>query len=485
MKALALALVFAAIGVLSRVATLADAPNDLQQHPCTFAKSLAYCGTLRVPESRTPPRGRTILLHFVRIPALHGSAAPIFPIAGGPGQSIISAGDDPQDPSAFGIFKALHSTHDFVLLDQRGTGLSHPLNCELYAHGSDVFAQIFPTGAVTSCREVLARTSDLSDYGTDAAADDLDALRARLGYHKIILVGGSYGTMLSLVYLRRHGDTVQSELLEGVAPPFFKLPLPMIQGAQKALDDLVRSCAGDAFCSVHFPRFLADFNRVVSESERGIPIDYAVPHRHQHVHAVMSHAVLTNATRLLMYAPESAVYLPLLYHEAALGNTTPLARAVAAISFAINGSQAIGDNIGVDCQEGVAFISDNEARSQTHGTFMGMDLINARRETCKIWQVMPAESTFIDPVKSDVPVLMMSGLDDPATPYQYGMREVAYLSHGRQVLIPNGGHNNDNPCLTNIELRFLQTSSAKGLDASCAGHFKRPAFGTALPDWLQ
>jgi pimeloyl-ACP methyl ester carboxylesterase len=459
-----------------------SAPGTLLEHPCSYAQLPALCGTFRVPEVRSLPKGRTITLHFVRIPAAHGSGAPIFPIAGGPGQSVIAAG---AGYVGDGRLSALHPAHDFVFLDQRGTGLSHPLLCNLYPHTRDIFAEIFPLGTVRACRDKLAKTSDLNAYGSDAAADDLDALRKLLGYRKVILIGGSYGTTEALVYLRRHGGTVQSEVLEGVSPPFDKFPLPFLQGAQRAFDDLAASCTLDALCHARFPRFRSEFSSLLKESTAGIPVDFDDAQTHEHVRVKLMRGVFADRMRQAMYSPDVASLLPLIVHEAARGNTTPLSKLVVFLSRAIIGSLAVGENISVDCREAVLFLTDADIARESKGSFMANTIVDARRATCAIWNVRPVERSFLEPIRSAVPVLMMSGQDDPATPPQPGTRELAYLSNGRQILIPNGGHNNDDPCLTQIEIRFVLTSSGAGLNAACAQHFSRPPFVTRLPDFLR
>ena len=72
-------------------------------------------------------------------------------------------------------------------------------------------------------------------YTTPYAAEDLEAVRRALGYGRINLDGGSYGTRLALVYLRRHAEQVRSVVLRGISPPDFCNPLPFSQAGQAAL----------------------------------------------------------------------------------------------------------------------------------------------------------------------------------------------------------------------------------------------------------
>jgi pimeloyl-ACP methyl ester carboxylesterase len=207
---------------------------------------------------------------------------------------------------------------------------------------------------------------------------------------------------------------------------------------------------------------------------------------------VLTRPVFADTVRLFLYARRNAVLLPLLIHEAARGNTTPLAKAIAAYAQAVfggtPGEQAMGDNFSVNCQEGVAFITPDDATRESANSFMAGSILDARQASCAVWNVRRADLSFIEPVRSSVPVLMISGADDPATDARYATRQLAYLPHGRQIIVPNGGHINDDPCLTSLEVQFLQTSSTAGLDASCVKHFSRPPFVTSLsavPKWLQ
>ncbi len=176
-----------------------------------------------------------------------------------------------------------------MLVDNRGTGESAPQDCDFAPaeHPELYFRQVWPDAIVRSCRDRLAAHANLSLYSTSEASDDLDDVRAALGYPKLVLFGGSYGTRFYLDYARRHPDSVESVVLEGVAPPhFYIIPLPMARGAQTAIDGLEAACRHDAACSVDFPNFAAHFAAVVQRFDSGpvtITVRNAVTHRSQSV----------------------------------------------------------------------------------------------------------------------------------------------------------------------------------------------------------
>src|SRR5262249_14203289 len=193
--------------------------------------------------------GRKIKLHLVVLPALEERprAIPLFDVAGGPG--VPSSG-------AAGFYATdgkVHRRHrDVVLLDQRGTGESSPLRCpELEL--PDPGTSMYPPDAVRRCRRTLEKHADLAQYTTANAAADLDAVRAALGYDQIDLFGLSYGSRLSLEYIRRYPARVHAAILIGTVADGKKLPLWHARNAQVVLDRIFEECGADRACHAAFP----------------------------------------------------------------------------------------------------------------------------------------------------------------------------------------------------------------------------------------
>jgi pimeloyl-ACP methyl ester carboxylesterase len=98
--------------------------------------------------------------------------------------------------------------------------------------------------------------------------DDLDEVRAALGYDKINLHGGSYGTFAGLVYIRQHGDRVRSAIFEGVSPVEAKIYLPFAKGVEHSLDRVFSDCGSDPECKVAFPNLRNDFKELSAKLEK-------------------------------------------------------------------------------------------------------------------------------------------------------------------------------------------------------------------------
>ncbi len=116
------------------------------------------------------------------------------------------------------------------------------------------------------------------------AVDDLDELRAALGYSRLVLNGGSYGTTFFLDYARRHPSSVESLVLIGVAPPhFIIIPLQDAQGAQLSIDRLIAECKSDAECNRNFPSLRTHFEALARRFDKG-DISVAAARRDDRTH---------------------------------------------------------------------------------------------------------------------------------------------------------------------------------------------------------
>src|SRR5262249_3369446 len=157
-------------------------------------------------------------------------------------------------------------------VEQRGTGGSNPLACDLGHDPLDLaayFGELFPLAKVRACRDKLAAIADPRLYTTPIAVDDFDDVRAALGYDKIDLVAASYGTIAALVYLRQHADHVRSAFLLGVANTNVRQPLLFARAAQHAMDLLLEDCAADPACHQAFPDLAHELAEVLARFDRG------------------------------------------------------------------------------------------------------------------------------------------------------------------------------------------------------------------------
>jgi pimeloyl-ACP methyl ester carboxylesterase len=453
------------------------APSPLDRlHPCTSDEGPvdAYCGTLTVFEDRNAQRGRQIALNIVLLPSLSQGERrePLFFLAGGPGQ-----GATPLARQVREIFRQVLKERDVVLVDQRGTGKSNPLDCESDSNSlRDVTEG--DAAALARLRKCLAGyDADVRLYTTPIAMDDLDDVRAHLGYERINLYGGSYGTRAALVYARQHGDRLRSMILDGVAPTDMRLPLFAARDAQRALDKLLADCETDASCRAAQPdlanRVRALLDRLaqrppvvrITHPRTGIAEDVTVEAR-------LVASVLFGA----LYNPLTASLVPALVGRAEQDDFQGLF-ALALANDTGDENMSLGMQLSVVCSEDAARVTADELSRAGEGTVFGGYLLRGQVKACGMWPKGTVDASYYEPVVSDVPALILSGDVDPVTPPGWGDAVATHLRRSRHVIVPATGHGViATACGQRLVAEFVASADASGLDVTCARQARRPPF---------
>jgi len=456
-------------------------PASLPLAPCTVPKSdtQVLCGRYPVFENRAAQAGRRIMLNVVVVPALSPRplADPVFVLVGGPGIGAATGvrGDTEWFTESFRGERAI------VFVDQRGTGASNRHAC---AFGDDAiiqtrFNELFPIDGVRACREALKSVVDVRLYTTPIAMDDLDEVRAALGYPRINLYGVSYGSQAALQYLRQYPARVRSVVLAGVATPAAKQPLQFARAAQHSLDRVIADCATDPACRQAFPDFKREFDAVLASLERKpATFELSNPRTRLTESISMSRGVFVERLRLLLYEPEGASRVPLLIHRAAQGDWASFARTTP--TGVAPGVSAM--YLTVTCAETAARITEEDILRETRDTFVGEYRTRAHLRACAEWPEATVPARYHDAVTSDVPVLLLSGDLDGATPPRFAAEAARSLSNARHIIVRNTGHAYGHRCLQGIVADFFARGSARGLDVACAQTLRRPPFATELRD---
>jgi pimeloyl-ACP methyl ester carboxylesterase len=399
---------------------------------------------------------------------------PVFFLAGGPGQAATWMSRDPA------ILKGpIHQRRDVVLVDQRGTGGSNPLICDFYGPPADAgnyFDSFLPLSKVRKCRDRLTAVADLTQYTTANSVADLDDVRAALGYERINLDAGSYGTRLAMEYVRRHEPRVRSVVLEGVATTDMHVPEDFGILAQRTLDALLDECASVEPCATSFPSIRAEA-RAVFDRLRAGPVRAKVTSRGgRPVEVVLTTDHVAEAIRYMTYSSHGAARVPLVLHDAYRGDYSAIAQYL--FEWRSPGTFD-GLYLSITCAEDVPFVSP-DAESREASTYMNGYRVREQRAACAEWPRGPAPEWIGRPVAASVPVLLISGALDPVTPPDGGASVAKGLSNSLHVTVPFGGHSpaglSGLGCLEALKADFIERASVEGLETACIGRIKRPGF---------
>ena len=452
------------------------------EHPARIQALPAECGTITVAENPDEPNGRKIDLFVARVPAISLNKAPdpLFLIAGGPGTSAVDMYTSTSAP-----FDRVRRDRDIVLLDQRGTGRSHRLDCTYDNQNEFQRIEDIEVGPENvKCRDELSKTSDLRFYTTSIAVKDLDAVRLALGYERINLLGTSYGTRVAQHYARRYPKSTRTLILDGVVNPEQVLGPAIATDAERALTRILGRCKADATCAKAFGDPFADYRSLrerlahqpepatVGDAATGRPIHFEFTVRH-----------LSAVLRFASYNDEQAALLPLSLHLAVHeGNFMPLANQFRVYTRSLDEAFAYGMHNSVACSEDAPLIDtstlDIAALNATH---MGAEPVQQLVAACRDWPRGVVDADQHAPFKSDTAVLLLSGADDPVTPPEYAALAQRAFADSRHVIIAGHGHGQIvAPCVDRVISSFIQAGTAKGLDVSCTQKLPTMPFFTTL-----
>ena len=451
---------------------LAPAAGALELEDCRISAGPAYpgikarCGTLLRPENPADADSPPIELSVAVVPALDlkPEPDPFVPLAGGPGGSAI------EFYSAYaGAFEPVRRHRDILLVDQRGTGSSARMDCDV---DDDIIEGAFSEEqvleATRDCLESLPH--DPRFFTTSVAVSDLEAVREALGYGPLNLYGVSYGSRVAQHFAKRYPGSVRSIVLDGVVPPQVVLGPEIATEAQEALDDIFARCAADDACNRRFPDLPQAFARIRAQlEEQPVTVEIPNPLSGRRESVDFGAPELAGAVRLLAYHANSIALLPLLIDTAAAGHFEPLAAQFQMISEQMSDALALGMHNAVMCSEDAPYYDAGVIdRDALEASYIGIVQLEAIQAMCSLWPAGPVDEDFREPLDTGTPVLLLSGDADPITPPRYASLAMVDLERARHVIGAEQGHGQAAVgCTPQLIGDFVASADPDGLDAAC------------------
>lgn len=436
---------------------------ELEQ-PNSALSSAAWCAAVAVPENRAEPDGRTITLKvaLIRSNAQVASKDMLVFLAGGPGQAATE-----NWPAIAPALQPLLAHRHVLLIDQRGTGGSHPLSCQ---QGEGASEQADDPAAMRAqaqdCLKQIEATSDPRYYTTTEAVADLEQVRQLLGAPQLDLIGVSYGTRLAQQYLMRHPHGVRAMVLDGVVPNPLVLGEDFAANLDQALKAQFDRCHADAQCAKRFGDPYQTLFQL-RDALRANPhkVSFRDPQSYQGVRRVLDDNALVSVVRLFAYNPITAALLPLSIDNAAHGDVGPLLGQAKLLSGDLADTLNSAMQYSVICSEDADLL---EPRPQDAQTLLGNRMIETFQAICPVWPKGARPADFHQPLRSAVPSLLLSGQYDPVTPPRYAQEVAQGLSNARSLVLAGQAHNVIAAgCTPRLLKDFIEKLDPKALDASC------------------
>lgn len=479
--------------VVGPVESAGSAPRTKQVGTLTLTKCdvapRAWCGSIkRLWEPGNPVAGK-VKVGFAFIPARTGPAlSTLVPHEGGPGYSTTG--------SAWyftGMYGALMDRRNVLLVDQRGTGRSQPINCPALQN-----LKIAYFVAAGRCGRQLGDRAD--DYTTALSADDLAAVVAALeldkvGSGELDLYGDSYGTFFTQVFVGRHPELVRTVVLDGAYPTYGESGwYPLQSVAMRRAFDV--ACKRSAPCrkggTAFGPTLRKVLDQVRTKPWRGRSHDADGRPMRVKVDGSTLATVAFGAT----YGPSFYREFTAALRSALRGYRAPLFRLVAEATGGDTDAGAPRDyseglDAAVAChdypqlydmtaspklrkqQYQKALAQRSKQRPKTYGPFTVREYAKSdwqMLDWCLRWPVAPAENPAGPPKPiggkyADVPVLILSGELDSITSYEEAKLIQRQFENTTHVLIRNSFHvtalGDTDRCASRIARAFIRKPGPK------------------------
>lgn len=444
-------------------------------------------GTLYVHENRDKPDSRTIGIGFARIKAPHPTGAPpIFWLPGGPGLSVLDAFTDPS-PAAQSRLRSwltFGAAGDLVVIEQRG----YTARGEMLVETAEASPLDQPASVQADARAMLALArraiahnsdKDLSGYTIEAFADDVDDLRRALGYDKISLFGGSFGSQWSLAVMRFHPESVARAVLSSVEPlnNGFDMPAQVFAALQRIAFDadrdpglapwLPKGGMMEAVRALH-RRLAAGPIRVTIRDDTGKPQTVVLGAEDLQL-ALLAHTD---------EAEHWPAFILSLYH----GHYDAWARQTLedrrASTIKLIGPLA-------DSSLGVTAEREHLMRTDPAADLLGTWNFEANLVSAAVWPTPDMGDAIRSPRVTPIPTVFVHGDWDTSTPIENTLGLLAYFPKGHAILVHRAGHDGafyqlrESPAAKQAIYVFLRTGETKGLPtevALTAPKFEMPSF---------
>jgi pimeloyl-ACP methyl ester carboxylesterase len=463
------------------------------------------CGYVTVPQSRTGGASELQLAYMRLNAGTPSDAAPLFMLAGGPGQAITG------DPAILAMFQPellgpILDTRDVVLMEQRGTLRSRPyLDCpELWtAQREAVDRDLDEEAARLLLRERVGECVsrhreagvDLAAYNTLQNAADVNDMRRALGYDRIVYYGESYGTELGQNVMREYPDMLEAVILDGTAAiTSTDWSAERSSFAQWGIENLTRLCAEDAECAANYdiPALLDAALALFDDGP--IETTYTVPDQPD---VTFDLTLTQDGFASFLHGLQTEKFAVMAFPALLNAYVTEGRERVAADMAAQRGVELLADPAAMDAAMAILMhaamvctddppVSADDVVTQDVGLYGRLFARNSAAlyvELCDELDLPQLPDRADELARADVPTLVLSGGLDVQTPYYVSQQVVDALPDATHVIFPAGFHvqvMNLNRCAIDI-MRDFVTDPGAPPDTACVAEveplpFMRPDF---------
>ncbi|MCA0133242.1 alpha/beta fold hydrolase [Winogradskyella alexanderae] len=445
-------------------------------------------GYLEVQENRQDPKSRTIEIpvYIFKSRSENPEKDPIIYTVGGPGSTTM--------PTAqyMNYYKYLDD-RDFILVEQRGNYYAKPhLDCPewskaIYESNQPYFDlanydELFEQSA-KSCKERLEHKGiDLNGYNTNEIASDINDLVNVLGIKQYNLLTISYSTKIAQVLMRDYPDKIRSVVMDSALPLEVNYDEESVQNLLESITKLLSDCENDEKCNSTYPNLKNRFFEYLKEkTENPLMVEVENPKTGNEEAFYLKGedliAVFTSAST------GSVPNIPFEINKILNGDLTSVKEQLSYLFQEPSIGAGIGMRLSVWCSEENPFNSITKIENETkkYPEVKGLSPAVFDNEVCEIWGVKKVSENENKAVKSDIPVLFISGEYDNETPAKWAKSMTVNFTNSYHLIFKGWKHtpttNWGNQCAMELANKFFNKPKEKP-NANCFGEIGSPQFKT-------
>ena len=444
---------------------------------------VADCATITVPVDYDVPDGPTVDLAAARVAATGEKLGTLFVNPGGPGGSAV----DYAKAADYIVTPAIREHYDIVGVDPRGVANSDPIHCSTDAQLDAFMAADGTPDSPAEEQEVIAASAAMGEHctttadplyahmGTVDAARDLDIARAIVQDDTLNYLGKSYGTMLGATYAEIFPERVGRMVLDGALPASLDLVQVSKEQAEAfevALRNFVEDCLTHDDCPLTGTtddgmQQMRDW--FASLDSNPIPAGDRDLNEPLAAYAVLSYLYfpsydydrLRPALAKAMDGGDAGPLLALLDERI---SRAPDGRYLDNSSDAFYGVTCLDRPFTGTVDDVRVYAKEWAVTAPTFGPALAWGLL-----PCKDWPAVEEPITTTTAAGSN-PILVVSTKNDPATPYQWGVRMADELDNATLLSWDGFGHTayfEESSCIDDAVDAYLLSGTLPADDVLC------------------
>jgi len=420
--------------------------SDQTTHQIPKGQTFTF-GYLTVPENRKKPASNSIKLpvYIFKSRNPQPQPDPIIYTVGGPGSSTMRS-------AKYMKYYQYLDDRDFILVEQRGTQYAQPhLACPEWAaaislsqlpnfnqnQSDSLFEQ-----AAKNCKErLVAKGIDLNGYNTNEIAADIEDLRKALKIEKYNLLTISYSTKIAQVLMRDYPEAIRSVVMDSPLPLEVNYDEESTGNLLEAVEKLLSACTSDQACHTAFPDLKARFFQYLRDKTVN-PLMVSVNNpntQKEEIFYLRGKDLIT----VFSYARTNDVPdIPFEINQLLNNDLSTVKQQLAYLFRKPGNGNGKGMRLSVWCAEEYPFVSQAKVTTATYQypEIKGLSPAVFKANVCDIWGVEQVKPIENKPVKSDIPVLLISGEYDEETPPKWAANMQKNLRNSHHLIFKGWKH---------------------------------------------